>query len=240
MYPNNGLSVIKEEAKHGTEQRSKKNTKKVKSCRICLSEESETKDDPIVSPCMCKGYSGDIHIKCLQEWLNQKRKVSKLSSFQENYIYKKSQCEVCGSLYPDMVDVKGKLHPIFDFKKPKNSNYIIIEVLGMPVGKNFSVIKVPDNYLIEIGRSNAELNIPDVSVSKKQATLKFDLSINELVLTDFKSKYGTHILVQRPVKLHLDQPIYMINGLSMISLNLKQEKTPMCDCLKASSHKKYL
>jgi len=37
----------------------------------------------------------------------------------------------------------------------------------MPVGKNFSVIKLTDNYELEIGRSNAELNIPDVSVSKK-------------------------------------------------------------------------
>lgn len=65
----------------------------------------------------------------------------------------------------------------------------------MPVGKNFSVIKIPDNYLLEIGRSSTEINIPDVSVSKKQATLKYDLSINELVLTDINSKYGTHILV---------------------------------------------
>lgn len=98
-----------------------------------------------------------------------------------------------------MVEVEGKMFPIFDFNKPKNSNFIIIEVLGMPVGKNFSVIKIPDNYIIEIGRSNAELNIPDVSVSKKQATLKFDLSIGELILTDFRSKYGTHVLIQRPI-----------------------------------------
>lgn len=65
----------------------------------------------------------------------------------------------------------------------------------MPVGKNFSVIKIPDNYVIEVGRSNSELNIPDVSVSKKQATLKYDLSINELILTDVNSKYGTHLLI---------------------------------------------
>ena len=84
MYPNNGLSVIKEEAKIGTgTKKGKSNAAKKlnKSCRICLCEENENKDDPIVSPCMCKGYSGDIHIKCLQEWLNQKRKVTKLSSF---------------------------------------------------------------------------------------------------------------------------------------------------------------
>jgi pSer/pThr/pTyr-binding forkhead associated (FHA) protein len=121
-----------------------------------------------------------------------------------------------------MVDVGGKLYSIFDFKRPKNQNYIIIEVLGMPVGKNFSVIKIPDNYIIEVGRSGSELNIPDVSVSKKQATLKYDLSINELVLTDINSKYGTHILIQRPIELKLNHPMYFLNGLSLIQLNLKR------------------
>ena len=94
-----------------------------------------------------------------------------------------------------MMDVDGKLFPIFDFKKPKNSNYIIIEVMGMPAGKNFSVVKIPDNYQLEVGRSNSELNIPDVSVSKKQATITFDLSVGDLVLQDSDSKFGTHILV---------------------------------------------
>ena len=65
-----------------------------------------------------------------------------------------------------MVDVRGKLFPIFDFNKPKRSDYIIIEVLGMPAGKNFSVIRLPENYQLEIGRSSAEMNIPDVSISK--------------------------------------------------------------------------
>lgn len=28
-----------------------------------------------------------------------------MSEFHDNYIYRKSQCEVCGDLYPDMVEV---------------------------------------------------------------------------------------------------------------------------------------
>ena len=66
-----------------------------------------------------------------------------------------------------MINVGDKLFPIFNFDKPPNTNYIIIEVLGMPAGKNFSVIKIPDDYIIEIGRSSSEMNVPDVSVSKK-------------------------------------------------------------------------
>lgn len=94
-----------------------------------------------------------------------------------------------------MINVGDKLFPIFDFEKPKNQNYIIIEVLGMPAGKNFSVIKIPDDYILEVGRSGAEMNIPDVSVSKRQATLRYDMSINELVIQDSESKYGTHIMI---------------------------------------------
>lgn len=123
-----------------------------------------------------------------------------------------------------MVDVRDRMYPIFDFSKPKKMNYIVIEVLGMPAGKNFSVVKIPDNYQLEVGRSNTEMCIPDVSVSKKQALLKYDLSIGELVLSEIDSKpskYGTHILVQRPVDLITNRPVYLINGLSLICITLK-------------------
>lgn len=65
----------------------------------------------------------------------------------------------------------------------------------MPSGKNFSVIKIPENYELEVGRSHTEISIPDVSVSKKQSVLKYDLALKELVLWDTGSKYGTHVLI---------------------------------------------
>ena len=139
-----------------------------------------------------------------------------------------------------MIEVKGKMFPVFDFSKPKKSNYIIIEVLGMPAGKNFSVIKIPDNYQIEIGRSQAEMNVPDVSVSKKQATLKYDLSVGELVIQDTNSKFGTHIMIQRPITLKPNKPTFAINGLSLIRLELKKDKFSF-DCCNfgGSSSSKY-
>ena len=45
-----------------------------------------------------------------------------------------------------MVEIDGQLHQVFEFTKPKKQNYVILEILGMPVGKNFSVIKLPDDY----------------------------------------------------------------------------------------------
>jgi len=66
--------------------------------------------------------------------------------------------------------------------------------------------------------------IPDVSVSKKQATLKFDMQVGELVLIDSNSKYGTHIMIQRPIPLRLNRSLYVVNGLSLIRIELKQDK----------------
>ena len=137
-----------------------------------------------------------------------------------------------------MVSVKGRMFPIFDFAKPKRSDYIVIEVLGMPAGKNFSVVRLPENYSLEIGRSSAEMNIPDVSISKQQSTLKYDSSIGELVIQDMNSKYGTHILIQRPMRMALNEPIYLLNGLSLMKLTLKNSfMSGLCRslCLKSSS-----
>lgn len=79
--PFNSNSIVKKSRKLKKGQTSKRS--EAICCRICLCEEKDTKEDdnPIVRVCQCKGSSGDIHVKCLQEWLNQKRKHSKMSSF---------------------------------------------------------------------------------------------------------------------------------------------------------------
>lgn len=97
-----------------------------------------------------------------------------------------------------------------------------------------------------MGRSNTEMCIPDVSVSKKQASLKYDLSIGELVLSEIDnkpSKYGTHILIQRPIELISNKPVYLINGLSLICLTLTNNGpvsklcTSLMNCMKSNDRK---
>ena len=38
-----------------------------KACRICL-DESETEENPFITPCKCAGSMKFIHLLCLQEW----------------------------------------------------------------------------------------------------------------------------------------------------------------------------
>ena len=43
------------------------------SCKICLCDES-TEEDPLISPCKCKGSCEFIHVGCLRNWINSKVK----------------------------------------------------------------------------------------------------------------------------------------------------------------------
>ena len=65
----------------------------------------------------------------------------------------------------------------------------------MPVGKNFTIAQLPDDYSVEIGRNDSELNIPDISVNKIHGYLKYDTSIDEVIYTDNNSKYGSQQLI---------------------------------------------
>ena len=57
----------------------------------------------------------------------------------------RSQCELCGTLYPDMIKHKGNQYQIFKFEVPTKCNYLTFEIVGMPAGKNFSVVIIPNN-----------------------------------------------------------------------------------------------
>ena len=77
-----------------------------------------------------------------------------------------------------------------------------MEVIGMPSGKNMKLIKIQDEFTVTLGRSeDCDVRINDSSISYRHALLRFDYSIQEFVLQDDYSKYGTLLLIQRPLKL---------------------------------------
>ena len=43
-----------------------------RNCRICL-DETDTVENPFITPCKCDGSMKFIHLSCLQEWLDSKR-----------------------------------------------------------------------------------------------------------------------------------------------------------------------
>jgi E3 ubiquitin-protein ligase DOA10 len=64
-----------------------------RSCRICL-DESDTPDNPFITPCKCDGSMKHIHLTCLREWLDSKRVSQKLEGVY-SYYWEELSCELC-------------------------------------------------------------------------------------------------------------------------------------------------
>ncbi|KAI4497878.1 hypothetical protein M0802_006994 [Mischocyttarus mexicanus] len=53
-------------------------------CRIC---HTNTLKEPLVSPCRCKGTLANVHLSCLEKWLNQScRSYCELCHYQYNAV----------------------------------------------------------------------------------------------------------------------------------------------------------
>jgi hypothetical protein len=62
-------------------------------CRVCLDSQVEP-DNFLISPCKCAGSMKNIHIKCLQEWLESKKTVNS-GYYTCSYCWPNFECELC-------------------------------------------------------------------------------------------------------------------------------------------------
>lgn len=128
-------------------------------------------------------------------------------------------------MYPDSFSLRGKEYEIYEFEKPMYQNYIVFQMIGVKKEKNFTVLLMPDDYQIEIGNTESELILSDISVSKEHGSIRYDTSINEIVIQDNDSKYGTFILIQQPILLKIHNPLYVLNVLSLIKISITKESS---------------
>lgn len=66
----------------------------LRTCRICLGEEDEDRENELICPCSCAGTMKDIHINCLREWLNGKKLVYH-GERVKSFFWKALECELC-------------------------------------------------------------------------------------------------------------------------------------------------
>ena len=64
--------VYEMEAKAGEVEEKDEDGNEIR-CKVCLCSE-ETEQDPLTSPCLCKGSVAKIHVGCLKQWINSKVK----------------------------------------------------------------------------------------------------------------------------------------------------------------------
>ena len=94
-------------------------------------------------------------------------------------------------------------YEIIECIRPSSENYIVLESLNQLKDNNnyksIHVITLNDNHRIVMGRGHdSDVRINDISVSRTHSCLT--LNNKKILLKDYKSKFGTLILVQNEIE----------------------------------------
>eukprot|EP00382_Lankesteria_abbotti_P000781 CAMPEP_0113844246 /NCGR_PEP_ID=MMETSP0372-20130328/141_1 /TAXON_ID=340204 /ORGANISM="Lankesteria abbotti" /LENGTH=582 /DNA_ID=CAMNT_0000813249 /DNA_START=152 /DNA_END=1900 /DNA_ORIENTATION=+ /assembly_acc=CAM_ASM_000359 len=192
-------------------------------CRICLLEGGSPKD-PLVCPCQCKGSIKYVHVDCLRHWINGKLNFSD----ERRFFYKITPCELCKQQYPSTINLptgeKIQIVKVPNIQAP----FIVLEnLIGVSRGIHFSSLAGKDE--LKLGRGHeSDVRIPDVSISRYHATIRFNETEREFTLDDHKSKFGTLISLRRPHYLSAGEKFSVQVGRTVLRF-LADETVPCVD-----------
>ena len=195
-------------------------------CKICYNEDNDKERNPLVHLCNCNGGLRFSHFECIKRWMETKLIIKENEKKTvKSYNIKSFNCEICKTPYPFRFKLKGIEKPfeLIDIQKPIGCNYIVLESLNQMKEncniKSIHVIKLTSDELI-IGRGHeSDVRINDISVSRNHAKLKYNESDGTLLLRDLKSKFGTLILVKKPLKIK-EKKIHLQIGRTYIEASL--------------------
>jgi pSer/pThr/pTyr-binding forkhead associated (FHA) protein len=189
------------EKKEKTKEIKEKDPKNKAICRIFYGDDSSI-ENPLISPCICKGSMKFIHYDCLKNWLNSKieEDISVDSDNPEveviSYNRKDISCELCKEKLPDYVKYNDRYYNI-SFYKPKFEEFFVLESMRADKhkAKFIHILSLDKKNSINIGRANeCELSISELSVSRFHCIIHKDEG--DLFLEDNSSKFGTLVLIQ--------------------------------------------
>ena len=193
-------------------------------CKICYSGTNEP-DNPMVHLCKCDGGLRFSHYKCIKEWMKTKLviKENELKTVK-SYNIKSFNCEICKTPYPFKFKIgeNGKIFELIDIQKPEG-DFIVLESLNQMKEncniKSIHVIQLTDKD-ISIGRGHeSDVRINDISVSRIHAILRYDPLEGKLLIRDLKSKFGTLILIKKPLKIK-ERKIHLQIGRTYMEVHL--------------------
>jgi len=120
-----------------------------------------------------------------------------------SYNMKSFNCEICKTPYPLRFKSGNNYFDLIDSERPSD-NYIVLESLNQLKDNNnyksIHVITLKEDEKIIMGRGHdSDVRINDISVSRTHSCLM--LSKGKVYLTDYKSKFGTLVLMQKPVEI---------------------------------------
>ena len=179
-----------------------------KICKICYSEENDKEKNPLVHLCNCSGGLRFSHFECIKKWMETKLSIKENEKKTvKSYNIKSFNCEICKTPYPFKFKLNGIEKPfeLIDLQKPVDCDYIVLESLNQMKEncniKSIHVIQLNGEELT-VGRGHdSDVRINDISVSRNHAKLKYNINDGTLLLRDLKSKFGTLILIKKPLKI---------------------------------------
>lgn len=190
-----------------------------KVCRICLME-GGTDEDPLLSPCQCKGSIECVHLNCLQHWT--KGRLNQSHSADGSYLYKSQSCELCKAPLPDYVRVRGERRPLVEVP-PTAPPFIVLESTSRDAQnavRELHVISLADGKPLKIGRGHeSQVRIADVSISRCHATIRFHE--DRFFLEDNGSKFGTLVAMRRCQPLDACSTVSVQAGRTVLSLSMQ-------------------
>lgn len=72
----------------------------------------------------------------------------------------------------------------------------------MPNGRTFQIVKLPENQSLKVGRGHdADVRVADISVSRCHSLIRLDPINNQVILSDYHSKFGTLLLLREPLQI---------------------------------------
>lgn len=195
-------------------------------CYMCFDDE-DTDDNPLISPCKCRGDTRYVHVGCLRKWHTAEadNQICFLSSVD-------ATCSVCKTTFKSDFKLKdGRLVKLF--KSSLEPPYVSLLVatkhemaqrlFNTRFQLSFSSLLKPDgknaSRPLLLGRSSGSDMVLDYrTVSARHATIRF--KNGEFVFTDAGSSNGSYLYLRRPVELTASQPVQFRLGRSMISMKI--------------------
>jgi len=207
-------------------------------CKYCIeyniNEETDDGNNFLISVCKCKKK---VHVKCLKNYF--KNNLQEKNDDNDNIItydnvmtFNDFECPDCHAPYPTRFKLKDndKIFNLIDINEPNDCNYMILESIDYKQDekycKSIHIIKLikKNGEPFKIGRDNDNDIIDrDISMSRHHAILRFNEVDGTIIIQNWESKYGTLILVRKPIKI-LDKKIYLQVGKTYIEASLMDKK----------------
>lgn len=192
----------------------------LKQCRICLLEGS-TLEDPLITPCECKGSIECVHLGCLRHWVKGRLNFSDNAS--GSYFYRPLACELCKAVYPAYIRIGHDRQPLVEVPRT-TPPFIVLENMvrdsQQHTTRGLHVLSLAENKLLKLGRGHeSDVRIADVSISRCHATIRFHRG--QFVLEDHNSKFGTLVAMKKPRALDIGNTISIQAGRTVLSLSLQ-------------------